>query len=98
MAQESPSLNAYQLRVLAVLALINFVNFAERGVVPPLVPLLRGEFGASSAQLGLLQVVLQAVLAGCRSALPVFCPPRGAPAVAFFRCVFRSRCARLRGH
>ena len=63
MAQESSSLTAYQLRVLAVLALINFVNFAERGVVPPLVPLLRGEFGASSAQLGLLQVVLQAVLA-----------------------------------
>ena len=63
MTQESSSLTAYQLRVLAVLALINFVNFAERGVVPPLVPLLRGEFGASSAQLGLLQVVLQAVLA-----------------------------------
>jgi MFS family permease len=63
MAQESPSLTGYQLRVLAVLALVNFVNFAERGVVPPLLPLLRGEFGATSAQLGLLQVVLQAVLA-----------------------------------
>ena len=63
MTQETQSLTGYQLRVLAVLALVNFVNFAERGLVPPLLPLLRDAFGASSAQLGLLQVVLQAVLA-----------------------------------
>ncbi len=63
MTQGPSSLTSYQFRVLAVLALINFVNFAERGVVPPLVPLLRQEFGASSVNLSLLQVVLQAVLA-----------------------------------
>jgi MFS family permease len=63
MDKPSHSLSGYQLRVLAALALINFVNFADRQVLPPLVPLLRQEFGVSSAQLGLLQVVLLAVLA-----------------------------------
>lgn len=63
MQKPSPALSGYQFRVLAVLALINFVNFADRQVVPPLVPLLRKEFGVNSAELGLLQVVLLAVLA-----------------------------------
>lgn len=63
MEKPSHSLSGYQFRVLAVLALINFVNFADRQVLPPLVPLLRKEFGVTSAQLGLLQVVLLAVLA-----------------------------------
>src|SRR5207245_6723096 len=43
--------------------LINFVNFADRLVVPPLVPLLRDHFALSSAQLSALQIVLQFVLA-----------------------------------
>jgi MFS family permease len=43
--------------------LINFVNFADRQAIPPLVPLIRDEFGLSSTQISYLQVVLQAVLA-----------------------------------
>lgn len=62
MKAEPYSLSRSQLRVLAILALINFVNFVDRLVVPPLVPLLRGQFGLTSAQLGLLQAVLQVVL------------------------------------
>jgi MFS family permease len=56
-------LTSYQLRLLAVLALINFVNFADRQAIPPLVPLIRDEFGLTSTQISYLQVVLQAVLA-----------------------------------
>ncbi len=56
-------LTRYQLRVLAILALINFVNFADRLVVPPLVPLLREQFQLSSVQLSWLQSLLQIVLA-----------------------------------
>ena len=57
------SLTPYQLRLLAVLALINFVNFADRQAIPPLVPLIRDEFGLTSTQISYLQVSLQAVLA-----------------------------------
>jgi MFS transporter, Spinster family, sphingosine-1-phosphate transporter len=63
MPVKSISLTSYQLRLLAVLALINFVNFADRQAVPPLVPLLRDEFNLTSTQISYLQVVLQAVLA-----------------------------------
>ena len=52
-----------QVRLLAVLALINFVNFADREVLNPLVPLLRQHFGVSDTQLGSLQTVLLIVLA-----------------------------------
>src|SRR6516164_5759905 len=57
------SFNYAQARLLAVLALINFVNFADRQVLNPLVPLLRQHFGVSDAQLGSLQMVLLVVLA-----------------------------------
>src|SRR5437879_413971 len=63
MKTESHSLDRYRVRLLAILALINFVNFADRLVVPPLVPLLRDHFALSSAQLSALQIVLQFVLA-----------------------------------
>jgi MFS transporter, Spinster family, sphingosine-1-phosphate transporter len=57
------SLSSYQIRLLAVLALINFVNFADRQAIPPLVPLIRDEFALTSTQISYLQVALQAVLA-----------------------------------
>ncbi len=60
---KSIPLTSYQVRLLAVLALINFVNFADRQAIPPLVPLLRDEFSLTSTQISYLQVVLQAVLA-----------------------------------
>jgi len=56
-------LSAYQYRLLAVLALINFVNFAARQVFVPLIPLLRAPLGATDDQLGSLQTVLLVVLA-----------------------------------
>jgi len=52
-----------QARLLAVLALINFVNFADRHVLNPLVPLLRAHFNVSDTLLGSLQWVLLVVLA-----------------------------------
>ena len=52
-----------QARLLAVLALINFVNFADRHVLDPLLPLLRAHFSVSDAQLGWLQTGLLIVLA-----------------------------------
>ncbi len=57
------ALTGYQFRLLAVLALINFVNFADRQAVPPLVPLLRDAFHLSSTQISYLQGVLEFVLA-----------------------------------
>lgn len=50
-------------RLLAVLGLINFINFADRLVIVPLFPLLRDEFSLTDTQLGTLQTVLQVVLA-----------------------------------
>lgn len=63
MSVKSTPLTSFQFRLLAVLALINFVNFLDRQAIPPLVPLLRDEFDLTSTQLSYLQVVLQAVLA-----------------------------------
>lgn len=57
-------LSRYQWRLLAILALINFVNFADRTVILPLFPLLRADFALTSEQLGRLQLVLQVVLSG----------------------------------
>jgi len=56
-------IRGYALRVLVILALINFVNFADRTVILPLFPLLREVFSASDRQLGSLQLWLQLVLA-----------------------------------
>jgi MFS transporter, Spinster family, sphingosine-1-phosphate transporter len=63
MTTASDSHQQSELRVLAILALINFVNFADRLVLPPLFPLLRDQFNLTSAQLGSLQTLLQVVLA-----------------------------------
>ncbi len=51
------------LRLLTILALINFINFADRLVIVPLFPLLRDYFQVSDGELGSLQTVLQVVLA-----------------------------------
>jgi len=63
MASNSSPLSAYQLRLLAVLALINFVNFSDRQVVVPLLPLLRRQMSLSDMHLGSLQTWLLVVLA-----------------------------------
>jgi MFS family permease len=63
MASNPTPLSSYQIRLLAVLALINFVNFADRQVVVPLLPLLRQQMGLTDAQLGSLQTGLLIVLA-----------------------------------
>jgi len=49
--------------MLAVLTLINFVNFADRQAIPPLVPLLRDAFNLTSTQISYMQGVLEFVLA-----------------------------------
>src|SRR5216684_1737443 len=63
MSTKSIPLTSYQIRLLAVLALINFVNFAARQVFVPLIPLLRDHLHATDAQLGSLQTALLVVLA-----------------------------------
>jgi len=63
MSSSPNSLSAYQFRLLAVLALINFVNFAARQVFVPLIPLLRGGLNATDEQLGSLQTMLYIILA-----------------------------------
>ncbi|HEY2459825.1 MAG TPA: MFS transporter [Candidatus Acidoferrum sp.] len=63
MSSKPIPLTAYQIRLLAVLSLINFVNFAARQVLIPLIPLLRGQLHISDAQLGSLQTWLLVVLA-----------------------------------
>jgi MFS transporter, Spinster family, sphingosine-1-phosphate transporter len=56
-------LTSYQMRLLAVLVLVNFVNFAARWVFIPLLPMLRTHLGVTDAQLGSLQTWLLLVLA-----------------------------------
>jgi len=63
MSSSPTPLTSYQYRLLAVLALINFVNFAARQVFVPLIPLLRGSLNVTDDQLGSLQTVLYIVLA-----------------------------------
>ena len=63
MAIRSVPFSFAQVRLLAVLALINFVNFADRQVLNPLVPLLRAHFNVTDTQLGSLQTGLLVVLA-----------------------------------
>jgi predicted MFS family arabinose efflux permease len=63
MPTKSIPLTSYQIRLLAVLALINFVNFAARQVFVPLIPLLRDHLHVTDAQLGSLQTFLLVVLA-----------------------------------
>ncbi len=63
MSSKSTPLTSYQFRLLAVLALINFVNFAARQVFIPLIPMLRSVLSVSDSQLGSLQTWLLAVLA-----------------------------------
>lgn len=46
--------SSYQIRVLTVLALVNFVNYVDRQIVFPLFPLLREQFSLSYVQLGML--------------------------------------------
>lgn len=67
MSNHPPRLTPYQIRVLAILGLINFVNFADRTVILPLFDSLRTAFAPfspslSSEQLALTQTVLQVVL------------------------------------
>jgi MFS transporter, Spinster family, sphingosine-1-phosphate transporter len=63
MSSKPYSLTAYQIRLLVVLVLINFVNFAARQVFVPLIPLLRTHLNVTDAQLGSLQTYLLLVLA-----------------------------------
>ena len=63
MSSKSIPLTSYQFRLLAVLVLVNFVNFAARWVFIPLIPMLRRDLGVTDAQLGSLQTWLLLVLA-----------------------------------
>ncbi len=63
MASKTIPLTSYQIRLLAVLVLVNFVNFAARWVFIPLLPMLRADLGVTDAQLGSLQTWLLLVLA-----------------------------------
>jgi predicted MFS family arabinose efflux permease len=62
-SSKSIPLTSYQIRLLAVLVLVNFVNFAARWVFIPLIPMLRVHLGVTDAQLGSLQTWLLLVLA-----------------------------------
>jgi len=62
-SEKSIPLTSYQIRLLAVLVLVNFVNFAARWVFIPLIPMLRMHLGVTDAQLGSLQTWLLMVLA-----------------------------------
>ena len=63
MSSKSIPLTSYQVRLLAVLVLVNFVNFAARWVFVPLIPMLRTSLGVTDEQLGSLQTALLVVLA-----------------------------------
>jgi predicted MFS family arabinose efflux permease len=62
-SSKSIPLTSYQFRLLAVLVLVNFVNFAARWVFIPLIPMLRNDLGVTDEQLGSLQTWLLVVLA-----------------------------------
>ena len=51
----------YQIRVLAILTLINFVNYVDRQILYPLFPLIAADFHLTYSQLGLLAVAFSLV-------------------------------------
>ncbi len=55
------SYSAQQVRVLAVLTLVNFVNYIDRLIIFPLFSLIKTDFLLTDAQLGLLGSVFQVV-------------------------------------
>lgn len=54
--------DSVQIRVLAILALLNFVNYADRQIIFPLFPYIQQDFDLSYTQLGLLATVFTVVL------------------------------------
>ncbi|MBI1982571.1 MAG: MFS transporter [Acidobacteria bacterium] len=52
---------SYQIRVLAILTLINFVNYVDRQIIYPLFPLIEADFHLTYSQLGLLAVAFSVV-------------------------------------
>jgi len=90
MASNSTPLTAYQLRLLAVLALINFVNFADRTVVVPLLPLLRQQMDLTDSQLGSLQSGLLVVLALASLPCGFFADRFSRTKIIFFGVIFWS--------
>src|SRR5204863_8315916 len=63
MSAKSIPLTGYKIRLLTVLAFINFVNFAARQVFVPLIPVLRDNLHVTDAELGSVQTFLLVVLA-----------------------------------
>src|SRR5213076_202049 len=83
-------LSRYQYRLLAVLALVNFVNFGDRQVFIPLLPLIRAQLGVSDAQLGSLQTWLLIVLAAASLLFGLLADRLNRRAVIAFGVVFWS--------
>jgi len=55
------SSGSYQIRVLVILTLVNFVNYVDRQVLYPLFPLIAIDFHLTHSQLGLLAVAFSLV-------------------------------------
>ncbi len=53
--------SSYQIRVLVVLTLINFVNYVDRQILYPLFPLIAADFHLTFSELGLLAVAFSLV-------------------------------------
>ena len=70
--------------------IINFVNFADREVLNPLVPLLRQHFSVSDTQLGSLQTVLLIVLAIASIPLGFLADGLSQPKIVGFAALFWS--------
>jgi MFS transporter, Spinster family, sphingosine-1-phosphate transporter len=97
MQSKPTTLTSYQFRLLAVLALINFVNFAARQVFVPLLPLLRTELGVNDAQLGSLQTWLLIVLALGSIPFGYYADRVSRKAIIAFGIVFSSVCTFICG-
>jgi MFS family permease len=90
MSSSPTALSPYQYRLLAVLALVNFVNFADRQIFVPLLPLIRAELALSDAQLGSLQTYLLGVLAAASILFGLVSDRMNRRAVIIFGIVFWS--------
>jgi predicted MFS family arabinose efflux permease len=57
----SPRFTSVQIRVLALLTLVNFVNYVDRQIIYPMFSLLRAEFGLTDLQVGFIGTVFSLV-------------------------------------
>src|ERR1700758_795858 len=86
-----------QWKVLAILALVNFVNYVDRQILFPLFPFIRRDFGLSFFELGSLATAFTVVLSLASMPLGILADRTSRRRVISFGVIFWSFATFLSG-